>query len=119
MADTSDFDRGASEPEDRGWYEFDLWVQLGTIVDLYAMAREDYWRGRLEAEDWTPLKQLREVADDAAVLIRKRAMALRNFGEASELNAIYHAYQHEREDARERAREQNTRLETSLRGAMP
>ena len=95
-------------------YQVALWVQLNTVINLYKLDREAYWTARLEGEEWSPLKQLRQDADDIAAAIRKRALALRNVVDSSELNAIYTAYRHAKEEAQTRWAEYRSRLRESL-----
>lgn len=85
------------EQPDPGAYDFDLWVKLETTIDMYEQDREQYWAKRLDAEDWTPDKQLRQDSDEIARLIRKRAFALQGLGTPAELNGIYEAIQKAKE----------------------
>jgi len=82
---------------DAGEYNFDLWIKLETTIDMYEQDRTEYWDKRLESEEWTPLKQLRQDSDEIAKLIRKRALALQDIGQPTELNAIYQSIEHAKE----------------------
>ena len=98
-------------PERPGFYNFDVWCQLETAIDLYEQDREKYWQSRMEAEEWSALNLLRAEADEIAKLIRERAFALQNAGSQSDLNTIYRAY-HERLDEEMRF---FAEIETSIR----
>src|SRR5262249_30421324 len=59
--------------------------------------------------------QLRRDADEIAAAIRKRALALQNVGDISELNSIHQAYIHERQAAENRYAE----LEAMAKAKLP
>ena len=85
----------------RTGYEFPLITQLETCINIFCQDRDEYWQSRLDAEEWSRLKELRADADRLASVIRKRAKSMLNVGDLSELNAIYHANQCEIDSRRE------------------
>lgn len=36
---------------DKGFYDYDLWVKLDTVIDLYEQSRDEYWNSTLSQED--------------------------------------------------------------------
>jgi hypothetical protein len=87
-------------PERTDFYEYDLLVQMDTAIGLYEQDRKSYWDARSDEEEWSPLKQLRDEADEIAKLMRKRACALQDVGDQSEVNAIYRVYHERMNEAR-------------------
>src|SRR5688572_4589478 len=96
-------------------YEWDLDIQLEGCVQSFQDARDKHWSSVLTSEEWSALNQLRRDADEIAASIRKRAMALKNVGGVSEINAIHQAYLHEKNAAEDRYAE----LEAIARAKLP
>lgn len=96
-------------------YEWDLDGQLGICLQQFEQSRERYWQERLDADEWSALNQLRRDADEIAAAIRKRALALQNVGDISELKSIHQAYLHERQAAEDRYAE----LEAMAKAKLP